>query len=208
MIQKRHSIYPKHCFIRVISKPLILVLLALVVIMITPLASLAQDTQHFNIDIPSYIKVREGFGIDRVVQSLAILFLVSSFLERTLEIFILDFHKEYIGDNEKDKKQNKEEKKRFTSLFTLTVGLLISGIGIRGIEPFLILNNDPQGYFFRMVDIFLTGTVISGGTAAIHKILTSLTAFMDATKESNEVSKAKAIEAKEIEAKDLIIPTP
>jgi hypothetical protein len=36
------------------------------------------------------------------------------------------------------------------------------------------------------MDICLTGILISGGTAGIHEILTSLTAFLDVTKASSK----------------------
>lgn len=66
-------------------------------------------------------------------------------------------------------------------------GLLISAVGVRVIEPLISISlADPklanlQLNAFRMVDILLTGGLISGGSEGIHKIASVYNRFMDST---------------------------
>jgi hypothetical protein len=150
-------------------------------VFLTPVASFAANAPTFL----NPIEIKSEFNIAQVAQSLTSLALLSVFLERAIEIVskILDKDKIIMPEAQRAK---------WIPFFTLLVGIGISAIGIRGLEPFFSLNNDLQGSLFRLVDIILTGTLISGGTAGIHEILTSLTAFLDVTKVSAEAGKAKA----------------
>jgi hypothetical protein len=163
---------------------LLLLCIACVLVLVTPLASLAS----FAIPIPTFLSpigVKSEFNIANIVQSLAALALLSVFLERAIEIVsnIFDQDKNIMSEDQRIK---------WVPLVTLIVGIIISSIGIRGLEPFFTVINNEQGNLFRLIDIILTGTVISGGTAGIHKILTSLTAFLDVTKASAEAEKDSA----------------
>jgi hypothetical protein len=160
---------------------LLLLCLACVSVIFSPLASFAANTQTFL----SPIEIKSEFNIAQIAQSLTALALLSTFLERAIEITskILDKDKIIMPEAQRTK---------WIPFLTLLIGIGISAIGIRGLEPFFSVNNDFQGSLFRLVDIVLTGTLISGGTAGIHEILTSLTAFLDVTKVSAEAGKAKA----------------
>lgn len=73
---------------------------------------------------------------------------------------------------------------RTIALWTsLLFGLLISAIGIRSIEPLVIidLNNQIQVIIFRSLDALLTGGLIAGGSEGIHKIIQVFINFMEAT---------------------------
>ncbi|WP_235116050.1 hypothetical protein [Desmonostoc muscorum] len=73
---------------------------------------------------------------------------------------------------------------RTIALWTsLLLGLLISAIGIRSIEPLVIidLNNQIQVVIFRSLDALLTGGLIAGGSEGIHKIIQVFINFMEAT---------------------------
>jgi hypothetical protein len=164
-----------------------LLCIACVFTLLTPLASLAINTPTFL----RPIAIKSEFNIANIIQSLAALALISVFLERAIEIV------SKISDQDKII-MSEDQRIKWVPLVTLIIGIGISAIGIRGLEPFFSLNNDLQGSLFRLVDIILTGTLISGGTAGIHEILTSLTAFLDVTKVSAEAGKAKA-EAEKIE---------
>lgn len=87
---------------------------------------------------------------------------------------------------------NQKEKKRLAyksdtriiALWTsLLFGLLLSAIGIRLLEPLIIINfNNPvQVIVFRCLDSLLTGGVIAGGSEGIHKIVQVLIDFVEAT---------------------------
>jgi hypothetical protein len=159
--------------------------IACVFVLIAPVASFAANTPAFL----NPIEIKSEFNIAQIAQSLTSLALLSVFLERAIEIIskILDKDKIIMPEPQRDK---------WIPFVTLLMGIGISAIGIRGLEPLFILKNDLQGNLFRLVDIVLTGTLISGGTAGIHEILTSLTAFLDVTKVSAEAGKAKAVAEK------------
>ncbi|MDF5708590.1 MAG: hypothetical protein PUP90_13110 [Nostoc sp. S4] len=73
---------------------------------------------------------------------------------------------------------------RTIALWTsLVFGLLISAIGIRSIEPLVVLdlNNQTQVVIFRSLDALLTGGLIAGGSEGIHQIIQVFTNFMEAT---------------------------
>lgn len=65
----------------------------------------------------------------------------------------------------------------------LTLGLLVSGVGLRALETLI----DPNGWSasqasaFRLVDVVLTSGVIAGGSEGIHRIATVFDNFMSAT---------------------------
>jgi hypothetical protein len=167
------------------NKFFLLATIASILVLLTPVVSFAANTPTFL----SPIEIKSDFSINQVVQSLTSLSLLSVFLERGIEIVskILDKDKIIMPEVQREK---------WIPFVTLIMGIGISAIGIRGLEPFFSLNNDLQGNLFRLVDIVLTGTLISGGTAGIHEILTSLTAFLDVTKVSAEAGKAKAVAEK------------
>jgi hypothetical protein len=157
-------------------------------LLLTPIASLANNDPTFL----NPIEIKVGLTITQIAQSLTALALISVFLERAMEIIskILD---------EEKKIMKEAQRRKWVPLITLAIGIIISAIGIRGLEPFFTLSNNPQVNLFRFMDIALTGILISGGTSGIHKILTSLTAFLDVTKASSEVEVEK-IKAEKIKA--------
>jgi hypothetical protein len=159
---------------------LFLLCIACISIILIPLASFAGDSSTF---VPNSIGIKSE-SITQIAQPLTALALISTFLERAIEI-AFDFF-----DNKREKMLEKSRKEIIPRI-TLVIGIAISWIGIRGLEPFFTIPDNLQGDFFRGVDVILTGTIISGGTAGIHKILTSLTAFLDVTKESAEAEKVK-----------------
>jgi hypothetical protein len=163
------SLMPKKRF-------LFLLCIACISIILTPLASFAASP-----NFASPIDIKPG-SLTQIAQSLTALALLSTFLERAIEIVskILDNDKTKMSENWREK---------LIPVITLVIGIMISFTGIRGLEPFFTVPDNPQGNWFRGIDIILTGTVISGGTAGIHKILTSLTAFLDVTKASAEAEK-------------------
>jgi hypothetical protein len=170
MNQKKRSILSYGYFFGLISKPIFLTCIAFFIVMLTPLASFD------NSELLGYIKAKGG---NEAIQSLTTLFLISSFLERALEIVDSTF-----GGISSVKPSLK---KLVVSWITFACGIIISAIGIRGLEPLMDLTDIPkeQINLFRLVDVMLTSIIISGGTEAVHKIFTSITAFLEATKKAN-----------------------
>ncbi|NDJ23162.1 hypothetical protein GS682_16265 [Nostoc sp. B(2019)] len=73
---------------------------------------------------------------------------------------------------------------RIIALWTsLLFGLLISAIGIRSIEPLVVIDSDNsmQVILFRCLDALLTGGLIAGGSEGIHKLIQVFIDFMEAT---------------------------
>lgn len=150
--------------------------------------------------IVGHIKFNENIKVDSVAQVLTVLFLISTFLERALEVYMITFREpgEYkysaisapsgIKPSEPQTlDEYKNETSKIALLSALTTGIVISMIGIRGIEPFIYLQetNSWQSSLFRIVDIALTGGVIAGGSDFIHTMLQVFTTFFDTITVSN-----------------------
>jgi hypothetical protein len=167
---KNNSLVNKFIYFMFNKRFLFLLCCACGFVLLTPLASLAAGDYYLLNDIP----IKDNINIAKITQVLTILMLVSIVLERAIEIIVQALTLQ------------EDAKKRWVPLVTFLLGILISLIGIRGLEPFFTVPKDGQGNLFRFMDVGLTGILISGGTAGIHKILTSLTAFLDVTKASSE----------------------
>jgi hypothetical protein len=154
-------------------------------VLLTPLASLALEqaaTQEWLWSFPPIVP-QEKFNIAQITQSLAALALVSAFLERGIEIFFRIFYPPSPNPTDQERK-NKQQQTQITSFIG---GIIISMIGVRGLEPlFIAPSNIWQLSVFRGIDILLTGIIISEGTGGVHNILTSLTAFLAATEEESK----------------------
>ena len=88
--------------------------------------------------------------------------------------------------------ENKSKTQRFAFLTSLTLGFLISAVGIRMLESIVDRNalneiTHLQTFVFRLVDVLLTGGVIAGGSEGIHKIANIYNAFTE-----NAANKGKA----------------
>ena len=74
----------------------------------------------------------------------------------------------------------------FTSTFIL--GILISLAGVRAlalfVDPVSLQDLSPyQTGWFTVLDIFITGALIGGGSDGIHQVITLFTTFMESSKE-------------------------
>jgi hypothetical protein len=159
------------------NKFLFLLCIACSFVVVTPFGSLAQQinpdaVENITKTFLSPILLQEKFNIAQVTQSLAALTLVSAFLERAMEIWFR------LRPN-----PNPENKRKNIQVSSFFAGLFISLVGVRGLEPLFVTPTDiVQLTLFRLIDILLTGIIISEGTAGVHNILTSLTAFLDTSK--------------------------
>ncbi|HEY9632270.1 MAG TPA: hypothetical protein V6D14_02625 [Coleofasciculaceae cyanobacterium] len=84
----------------------------------------------------------------------------------------------------------KSNTRRIALWSALSLGVLISAVGVRAIEPLIVLNQpdlsssqvtSSQLIIFRWLDVFLTGGLIAGGSEGIHKITQPITDFLEAT---------------------------
>ena len=83
------------------------------------------------------------------------------------------------------------ETRRLAMWAALILGFTVSAIGIRTLQPLIepgTLEKLPkiQVGAFRLLDVFLTGGLIAGGSQGIHKITQVFSDFMDATSEKSK----------------------
>ncbi|MBD2167892.1 hypothetical protein H6G04_26240 [Calothrix membranacea FACHB-236] len=92
-----------------------------------------------------------------------------------------------LNDKERKRIAYKSDTRIIALWTSLLCGLLISAIGIRSIEPLIIIDttNTIQISIFRCLDALLTGGLIAGGSEGIHKFIQVFTDFLEAT--SNQV---------------------
>lgn len=128
------------------------------------------------------------------VQAVTPLLLVALFVERGLEVVVTGL---YGGEEANLRHQLKEKKisedqllayqahtRRFAFAAAAVLGIVISAIGVRGLELFV----DPavfkaisplQQTVFRTVDVLVTGSLIAGGADGMHKLVSIFTNGMD-----------------------------
>jgi hypothetical protein len=162
-------------------------------------------TEKFGL-IVSQMAFNKDIQINLVFQVLTVLLIIAVFVERALEVYMITFRKpgEFQYENNgslksgsKNTDMTLEEYKHETSkiaLFSaLTIGIIISMTGIRGIEPFVSFAgaNHWQSSWFRISDILLTGGVIAGGSEVIHQMLQVITTFMNNVTTNNKSTEAE-----------------
>jgi hypothetical protein len=88
-----------------------------------------------------------------------------------------------INEKERQRAAYKSDTRIIALWTSLLFGLLMSAIGIRSIEPLVVidLDNPIQVVIFRCLDALLTGGLIAGGSEGIHKLIKVFLDFMEAT---------------------------
>ncbi|MHC5737211.1 hypothetical protein [Nostoc sp.] len=88
-----------------------------------------------------------------------------------------------INEKERQRAAYKSDTRIIALWTSLLFGLLMSAIGIRSIEPLVVidLDNPIQVIIFRCLDALLTGGLIAGGSEGIHKLIKVFIDFMEAT---------------------------
>lgn len=147
------------------------------------------------------------FTAAEFVQFLTPLFLVSLFIERTLEVFLTAWRAEGAVKLEKEAQaakvaaeaapdahaatehtliQHKAGTQRMAFLGGVTLGVVVSAVGVRALGMFVdpaVFDSLPetQQTIFNVTDVFLTGAVLGGGADGLHKLVSVFTNFMDVT---------------------------
>jgi hypothetical protein len=154
---------------------------------------------------PPLVAFRE-LSVEDVVGTLAALALISAFLERAVEVFVAAWR---VGEQQQleiklqrlradraggaDVKALRLQISRFrheTRMYSLAVsvvlGILVSLAGVRALAAVVESGQIEQGYwhngFFSVLDVLITGALLGGGADAIHKVVSTFTTFMEATK--------------------------
>jgi hypothetical protein len=154
---------------------------------------------------PPLVKFRE-LSLEDVVGTLAALAIISAFLERAVEVFVAAWR---VGEQQQleiklqrlraDRagsaevkalrlrlNQFRHETRMYSLAVSVVLGILVSLAGVRALAAVVESGQIEQGYwhngFFNVLDVLITGALLSGGADAIHKIVSTFTTFMEATK--------------------------
>ena len=68
----------------------------------------------------------------------------------------------------------------------VTAGILVSVVGVRVLHPLMDADHELdglQGLAFDSLDIFITGGLLGGGSDGVHKAVSVITDFLDATRD-------------------------
>jgi hypothetical protein len=145
----------------------------------------------------------KNFGPADVTKLLAFPLLIALFLERALEVFVntwrgpkQDDLDRKVQDAEPASLQTakqaqadyKSNTRRIALWTAFGLGILVSAVGIRTLQS--LIQADALGSLpkfqvgtFRLLDVFLTGGLIAGGSEGIHKLTQVYTNFMETTSE-------------------------
>jgi hypothetical protein len=174
--------------------------------------------------IPGAIPFRE-FGTDDVTRLITSAILIALFIERTTEIILIAWrgrdkrqvmYKVYVEDQKafakgltKETKHLEEDvekanaklasfragNQRLAILTGLTLGIFVSALGVRLIQPLLeptaveALSMN-QYRWFAVVDVFITGALLGGGAYGLHKILDWFLKAVDVKREGLQEGKS------------------
>jgi hypothetical protein len=69
------------------------------------------------------------------------------------------------------------------------LGTFVAVAGVRSLAPLYV---QPEGKWFGIVDVLITGFVLAGGSAGIHQIVNVITSFMAALSAHSETAEAKS----------------
>jgi hypothetical protein len=154
---------------------------------------------------PPLVKFRE-LSLEDVVGTLAALAIISAFLERAVEVFVAAWR---VGEQQQleiklqrlradrargaevkalrlQLNQFRHETRMYSLAASVVLGILISLAGVRALAAVVETAPIEQAYwhngFFSVLDVLITGALLSGGADAIHKVVSTFTTFMEATK--------------------------
>jgi hypothetical protein len=147
------------------------------------------------------------FTIQDVTRILTPLILTALFMERALEVLLTPWRGEgaeqisrdvetakhaanvqAVATNEKALIAYKAKTRQIAYLSGLALGVVISALGMRCLEPFF----EPKAFadlgtvqhgLLNGVDVLLTGALLAGGADGLHKLVSVFTNYMDATAE-------------------------
>jgi hypothetical protein len=158
---------------------------------------------------PGVIRFK-GFSAAEFTQQLTPLVLIALFIERSLEVFLnvwrggqetklqrtvdkasqcakVDPTKlSVLHDAEDALADYRHATQQIAIPAALTLGILISALGIRGLGTLLDRVEfgklpGPQQIWFTIADVLMTGALLGGGSDFVHQVITTFTDLMDAT---------------------------
>lgn len=92
-----------------------------------------------------------------------------------------------MSNAEKELREYKGETKQIAFLMALALGMMISAVGLRGLEFFLDASplhaTSEQTVVFHALDVLVTGAVLAGKADGLHKMVVVLTSQLDKSAE-------------------------
>lgn len=145
-------------------------------------------------------------SVEHVVGTLAGLALISAFLERAVEVFVAAWRvgeqqqleiklkrmmaarsrSDDVRDCRLQISRFRHETRIYAVAASLILGILVSLAGVRALAAIVESGQAGQGLWhenlFNVLDVLITGALLSGGADAIHKGVSTFTTFMETTK--------------------------
>lgn len=138
-----------------------------------------------------------------MVQRLTPLFIASALIERAVEVLITPWR-----DSEAERLQQiaasgtlaapvaaragqewRKTTRQIAFAASTGLGLCVSIAGFRGLETFANTPGTPsQATWFHAIDVVITAMVLGGGADGMHKLISLITDFLDATREKVRAS--------------------
>lgn len=153
------------------------------------------------------------------VNILISLFIIALLIERSLEVFVITFRNDQyikltddiaryieIKSHAENAELNMEElcdkrtklagyknkTQQLTILYGLVLGIIVSLIGFRVLDPFVdseamkaasVSLTDLQRKILAFIDVLLTGFLIGGGADGLHKLISVITGFLSVSRQ-------------------------
>ncbi len=148
---------------------------------------------------PTRVRTAE-LDIDLLLSVFGPLMAIAAFMERALEVFVTGLRGgetqriERALESETDPEQEEEIRealeeyrhrtRRITFVIAVSVGLMISTLGVRSLEPFLVVDAMKQmaawqASWLSAIDVAITAALLGGGSDGIHKLVKLVTDYLD-----------------------------
>lgn len=152
-----------------------------------------------------------SLSVTEVVARMTPLFVTAAFIERAVEVVVTPWRDSDANQLELRLKEAhpiqvpglrialndyKSTTQGIAFMIALIMGVLVSLIGVRGIEAFLepdfwknVMKESPppavmlQYHLFTVVDVLITGALLAGGADGIHKVTSLITDFLNSTRD-------------------------
>jgi hypothetical protein len=158
------------------------------------------------------LAIRGSGALEDVVGRLGILFVLSVFAERTVQVYVSIFRNaekqslseavrqgRVVGDTELALDRNaalaqqRASTQKYSVLLALLIGILLGLAGISLLSALVDTGTSLNG-LLRVIDILIVGGLIAGGSQPIHQIIETITDTFSLTRESLKSTTDRAVD--------------
>jgi hypothetical protein len=144
-------------------------------------------------------------GVANIGQTLAPLVMVAAFIERAVEVVITAWRDEAalrlqhaadkastpedVAARKHDLDLYKLQTQRHAFTISLAFALIAAIVGVRAVTPLIAATADRpanQQLGFAVFEVLLTALLLAGGSDGIHQLVTTVTQFLDSTKDKTK----------------------